>query len=171
MPTNVEIKARVESIERLLPIVLSLGGSQPQHSTQDDTFFECPGGRLKLRVMGDGNGVLIFYRRADEFGPKSSYYVHSETSDPDGLRLVLKEAYGELGRVRKHRALVEVGEARIHLDSVDGLGDFVELEVAVSEILGLKEATEQAHELMEALGIDTSDLARGAYLDLIRTKV
>lgn len=171
MPTNVEIKARVHSIEHLLPIVLSLGGSEPEHSTQDDTFFDCPGGRLKLRVTGEGNGVLIFYRRPDELGPKSSYYVHSETSDPNGLRLVLADAYGELGRVRKHRALVHVGEARIHLDSVDGLGDFIELEVAVGGTLGPQEATEQAHELMEVLGIETADLAKGAYLDLLMAKL
>ncbi len=171
MPTNIEIKAHVDSIERLLPTVLSLGGSEPGHSSQDDTFFECPGGRLKLRVTGDGHGVLIFYRRADEPGPKSSYYVHSTTSDPDGLRLVLADAYGELGRVRKHRAVVQVGEVRIHLDSVDGLGDFIELEVAVGEVFGPEEATEQAHQLMEALGISPADLAKGAYLDLIMAKL
>ncbi|MDI2034809.1 class IV adenylate cyclase [Paenarthrobacter nitroguajacolicus] len=171
MPTNIEIKARVDSIERLLPIVLALGGSEPVHSRQDDTFFECPNGRLKLRITGDGDGVLIFYRRPDELGPKSSYYTHSATSDPDGLRLVLTDAHGELGRVRKHRAMVQVGDARIHLDSVDGLGDFVELEVAVGERLGPEEATDQARELMEALGIDSQNLAKGAYLDLIMAKL
>jgi predicted adenylyl cyclase CyaB len=167
MPTNVEIKARVDSIEQLLPVVLSLGGSEPQHTTQDDTFFACPNGRLKLRVTGDGHGVLIFYRRADALGPKSSYFVHSETSDPDGLRIVLTDAYGELGRVQKHRALVQVGHTRIHLDSVDGLGDFLEVEVPLGEELGHEDATREALDLIMALGIEESALIKGAYLDLL----
>jgi adenylate cyclase len=167
MPMNIEIKARVDSIEKLLPVVASLADTGPDHVVQDDTFFSCPNGRLKLRVHHDGYGVLIYYRRADELGPKPSFYVHSETSDPDALRSVLTVACGEVGRVQKHRMVFQVGQTRIHLDRVHGLGEFLELEVTVSDALESDAAISEAHRLVAAFGIEDSALVKGAYLDLL----
>ncbi|MDJ0315822.1 class IV adenylate cyclase [Arthrobacter sp. H35-MC1] len=109
MPTNIEIKARVACLESLIPVVVSLADTRPEHVAQDDTFFDCPNGRLKLRVLDDEHGVQIFYRRTDQLGPKTSFYIHSETADPEGLRSVLAHAYGEAGRVRKHRMVFQIG--------------------------------------------------------------
>lgn len=167
MPTNVEIKARVDSLQTMLPVVAALADAGPEHVAQDDTFFTCPGGRLKLRAFSDDRGVLIYYRRADELGPKTSFYVHSETSDPDGLRSVLALAYGESGRVRKSRTVFRIGQARVHLDRVDGLGDFLELEVTVGDGLGPDAAMSEAHRLVAALGIEEGALTSGAYVDLL----
>ncbi|GAA1114803.1 class IV adenylate cyclase [Arthrobacter flavus] len=167
MPTNIEIKARVDSLQKLFPVVASLANAGPEHVVQDDTFFSCPDGRLKLRVPRDGHGVLIHYRRADELGPKPSYCVHSETSDPDGLRSVLADAYGEVGRVRKHRTVFRIGQTRVHLDLVDGLGEFLELEVTVGDTLESDAAVSEAHRLLAAFGIEDAALVKGAYLDLL----
>lgn len=167
MPTNIEIKVRVDSIEKLLPVVASMADREPEHVLQDDTFFSCPNGRLKLRGMGKSHGVLIYYRRADESGPKPSFYSHSETSDPDGLRVVLTDAYGQSGRVRKQRIVFHIGQARVHLDRVDGLGEFLELEVAVGETLAFDAAISEAHRLAAALGIEDAMLIKGAYVDLL----
>lgn len=167
MPTNIEIKARVDSLEKLMPVVASLAESGPEYVAQDDTFFSCPNGRLKLRVLHENHGVLIYYRRADESGPKPSFYVHSETSDPDGLRSVLTDAYGEVGRVRKRRTVFRIGQTRVHLDLVEGLGEFLELEVAVGDTLEPDAAVSEAHRLLAAFGIEDGALVKGAYLDLL----
>ncbi|MEZ2390644.1 class IV adenylate cyclase [bacterium RCC_150] len=167
MPTNIEIKARIDSIEKLLPVVASMADEGPEHVLQDDTFFSCPNGRLKLRGLSRNHGVLIYYRRADRPGPKPSFYVHSETSDPDGLRAVLADAYGEVGRVRKHRTVFRIGQTRVHLDRVDGLGKFLELEVTVDDTLESEAAISEAHRLVAALGIEESALVKGAYVDLL----
>ncbi|MFF2841668.1 class IV adenylate cyclase [Paenarthrobacter sp. NPDC057981] len=167
MPTNIEIKARVDSLEVLLPAVASLADSGPEYVMQDDTFFSCPNGRIKLRVLGENHGALIYYRRADDSGPKPSYYVHSETSDPEGLRSVLAIAYGEAGRVRKRRTVFRIGQTSVHLDQVDGLGDFVELEVSVGGALESDAAVSEALRLLVAFGIEDSALVKGAYLDLL----
>jgi adenylate cyclase len=167
MPTNIEIKARIDSIEKLLPVVASMADEGPEHILQDDTFFSCPNGRLKLRTLSNSQGVLIYYRRDDEPGPKPSFYVHSETSDPDGLRAVLTDAYGQIGRVRKHRIVFHVGQTRIHLDRVDGLGEFLELEVAVGDKLEPGAAISEAQRLVTALGIEDTALLKGAYVDLL----
>lgn len=168
MSTNIEIKARVGSLDELHPRVASLSDAAPEYLTQDDTFFTCPNGRLKLRVLDDGHGVLIFYRRSDELGPKPSFYVHSATADPDGLRQVLSLAYGESGRVRKQRTVFRAGHTAIHLDRVEGLGEFLELEVTVGDVLDAEAAIAEAGRLMSVLGIDEAALVKGAYLDLLQ---
>lgn len=167
MPTNIEIKARVDSLAKLLPAVAALADAEPEHVVQDDTFFSCPNGRLKLRVLGAGHGVLIFYRRADEPGPKPSFYVHSETTDPDGLRAVLTDANGEVGRVRKRRTVFRIGQTRVHLDRVDDLGEFLEVEVSVDDPLEYDAAVSEANRLLAVLGIEDSALVEGAYVDIL----
>lgn len=42
---------------------------------------------------------------------------------------LLDTALGSTGRVKKVRRLFLVDQTRIHVDSVEGLGDFAELEV------------------------------------------
>ena len=123
MARNVEIKARVDSLAAIEPIAAALSGQPPQAVAQDDTFFACAQGRLKLRAFADGHGELIFYRRADDTGPKESFYVISPTASPDTLRETLLLAYGVIGRVRKQRCVYMAGRTRIHLDRVEGLGN------------------------------------------------
>ncbi len=133
MARNIEIKARVASLAAVESLAAALSGKEPVAIAQDDTFFACPDGRLKLRAFSDGTGELIFYRRADDTGPKESFYVISPTSSPDTLRDALGLAYGVIGRVRKQRLLFMAGRTRIHLDRVEGLGEFLELEVVLRD--------------------------------------
>lgn len=171
MPANVEIKARIASVDALLPLARTLGDDEhPQLIHQDDTFFAVPHGRLKLRVFGDGSGELIHYLRSDVLGPKLSDYVLAPVPEPESLREVLARACGLLGRVRKARILVLVGATRIHLDRVEGLGEFLELEVTLAEGQDEAEGTTIAHELMARLGVQTDQLVQGAYLDLLRAQ-
>jgi predicted adenylyl cyclase CyaB len=168
MPSNVEIKARIASVDALLPRALAL--SDDEHAQlihQDDTFFSVPAGRLKLRVFADGAGELIHYERPDVDGPKRSDYRIAEVTDPDALRGVLERACGVLGRVRKERLLVLVGQTRVHLDRVDGLGDFIELEVLLADGQPADEGHAIARALMVSLGIDAHALVAAAYIDLL----
>ncbi len=167
MARNVEIKARIESVEALAARAAALADHGPVEIAQDDTFFACPRGRLKLRALSPDEGQLIFYRRPDQLGPKQSTFVIASTSQPEAMREALTSAYGQAGRVRKHRTLYLVGRTRVHLDRVEGLGNFLELEV----VLGSDEPAElgiaEAHALMTALGIAPEDLVAGAYVDLL----
>jgi adenylate cyclase class IV len=169
MPANVEIKARIESIDDLLPRAQALAEEDelPQLIHQDDTFFRVPHGRLKLRVFSDGAGELIHYHRPDAQGPKVSDYIITPAADPDSLRDALERACGVLGRVVKRRILVLAGQTRIHLDHVEELGDFLELEVVLRPGQSEAEGTEIAHQLLGALGVRSEQLISGAYLDLL----
>ena len=170
MPANVEVKARIDSVEALLPLAQALSDDDhPQLIHQDDTFFDAPHGRLKLRVFGDASGELIHYQRADADGPKLSDYILAPAPEPESLREALTRALGLLGRVRKERLLLLVGATRIHLDRVEGLGDFLELEVTLQDGQTEAEGRTIAQGLMAALQITPSQLVSGAYLDLLRS--
>jgi predicted adenylyl cyclase CyaB len=167
---NIEIKARVEHLESLAAKAAQMASGGPTEILQDDTFFLCAAGRLKLRDFQDGTGELIFYRRANERGPKESFYVRSPTSSPDSLRESLSLAYGQLGRVKKHRTLYLIGRTRVHLDNVAALGTFLELEVVLEDHESLESGVREANELMHALNISAQQLIECAYIDLLTAK-
>lgn len=170
MPRNIEIKAAIESVQSLIPKVTALASSGPTELDQDDTFFRCDHGRLKLRTFSATHGELIFYRRPVQQGPKESIYELSPTSTPDTLRQLLTLAYGQIGRVEKHRTVFLVGRTRVHLDRVKGLGDFLELEVVLQEQEGIKVGLSEAYALMDRLHVQLADLIDGAYIDLLAKK-
>lgn len=170
MARNVEIKARVDSLDAIEHLAAALSGQEPAFIDQDDTFFTCANGRLKLRAFADGSGELIFYQRADDSGPKESFYVISPTDEPDTLREALSHAYGVIGRVKKHRTVFMAGRTRIHLDRVEGLGEFLELEVVLREGETVEAGMQEARTLMAGLGVAPEQLLSGAYLDLLAAR-
>lgn len=167
MPRNIEIKARISRVADLLPRARALADGPEAAIAQDDTFFKVPKGRLKLREFADGSAELIHYLRPDTGEAKASDYVRVPVPDPAALREALSRALGLGGRVRKQRLLLMVGATRIHLDQVEGLGDFMELEV----VLGAEQTDAQgsvtAEALMQALDLADAPRLAGAYLDLL----
>lgn len=167
MARNIEIKARVENLDAIAQRVQAIADGLAVEIYQDDTFFHCEQGRLKLRAFADGTGQLIFYQRADTQGPKESFYQLTATPEADALRQTLTLAYGRAGRVTKRRWLMVIGRTRIHLDRVDGLGDFVELEVVLEKDELLDAGADEARRIMAQLGIHESQWVQGAYVDLL----
>lgn len=167
MARNVEIKAAVQDFSRVTAAVATLAAGEPVRLEQEDTFFHCPRGRLKLRKFSAAAGELIHYERPDEAGPKTSHYVRGPTAEPDRLREALAAAYGVLGVVRKRRTVQLIGRTRVHLDTVEDLGTFVELEVVLDDAEPVEPAVAEAQGLMAVLGIGAEQLVRGAYLDLL----
>jgi len=170
MARNIEIKARVADMAALVARAAAIADSGPVEIPQDDTFFRCDDGRLKLRVFEDGRGELIFYRRPDADGPKVSFYVLSPTASPDTLREALTLSNGQEGRVVKHRTLFLVGRTRVHLDRVQGLGDYMELEVVLADDETPEAGVREAHALMAQLRVPAEALVTGAYHDLLRAR-
>lgn len=167
MPTNIEIKARVHDALALGARVTAIADSPGVTLRQRDTFFVCADGRLKLREFGDGGSELIWYRRDDTSGSKKSEYRVTPVPDPSCLREILARAVGTTGVVVKTRRLFLVGQTRVHLDEVAGLGTFVELEVVLRDGQAEAEGHAIAAELIGRLGIEARDLVEGAYADLL----
>lgn len=167
MARNIEIKARIDDVDRLLPRARALADGEPQTLLQDDCFFTVPQGRLKLRRFADGTAELIHYHRPDHGAARASDYVRVPVQDADALSTALQRACGLAGRVRKRRWLLQVGATRIHLDRVDGLGDFVELEVVLRDGQPDADGIAVAEGLMQALGLTGAERVAGAYRDLL----
>ena len=169
MPSNIEIKARVQDFDEIRRRAEDLSDNPVEVIPQEDTFFNTPQGRLKLRRLTEDSGQLIYYTRPDQEGPKRSDYHISHTSDPANLKRVLELAYGIRGMVRKTRYLYLVGQTRVHLDDVEELGQFMELEVVLTEGQSNAEGQTIAEGLMARLGVEKTDLLEGAYMDLLES--
>ena len=167
MPSNVEINARLADLPRTRGLVAAISDTPPQTLRQRDTFFRCTTGRLKLREIGTGRAELIFYARPDVAGTKQSDYEVTAVTDSETLRVVLARALGVIQIVEKTRVLYLVGQTRVHLDTVDGLGDFLELEVVLRPGQNSAEGQAIAADLMQRFGIRDTDLCSTAYADML----
>lgn len=164
---NIEIKAKARNFDRLIQLAEKISDTEAELLCQEDTFFNTPAGRLKLRVFGPELGELIYYVREDSKEAKRSDYLITKTADPAGLKEALSLALGVRGVVRKRRLLYKSGPTRIHLDDVEGLGHFMELEYVVTAGEDLEQANRAVQELMGRLEISDEDLVSQAYIDLI----
>lgn len=167
---NVELKTADADPAATERACHALGAADGGTLVQRDTYFAVARGRLKLREdLERRTAELIFYLRADEAGLRSSSYWRSPTNDADALRSLLAAAHGIAATVRKRRHLFLHRNVRIHLDEVEGLGSFVELE-SVLAVAGHESAEEAAAlaEVVGALRLAGREPIPVGYLELMR---
>ena len=165
---NIELKAADPDPAASERACRALGARDAGLLVQRDTYFGVARGRLKLREdLERGDGELIFYLRAQEVGLRSSSYWRAPAGDPDALRELLGGAHGVIGVVTKRRRLFLHRNVRIHLDDVEGVGTFVELE-SVLATAGRESAAEAETlaEVVAALGLAGRETIAGGYLEL-----
>jgi predicted adenylyl cyclase CyaB len=165
---NIEFKAELADLESAHTTARDLSGTGPKILRETDVFFPCPRGRLKLRIFDDNHRELIFTERADAPGPRRSNNQIARTADPYTLLEILQHISGASGVVEKVRSLYIVGQTRIHIDQVKGLGSFREIEVVLKEQQSDTEALRIAQTLAKEFGIMENRLIHVAYVDLLR---
>jgi len=165
---NVEIKARITDYDKVKRLVEDLCHTPIYTEQQKDTFFNSSKGRLKLRESA-GESAIIYYDRPNSYEPKQSDIAISFTENPDSLKSVLSKSNGIRGIINKKRILYKYGQTRIHLDDVEGLGNFIELEVVLEHNQTSKDGETIAYNLMNKFDIQKTDLIDIAYIDLIET--
>lgn len=136
---------------------------------QRDTYFKVPRGRLKLREEPDALSHLIAYERSDLLDHKESRYHLIEVREPTELREALAAILGIMVVVSKARHLFIFEGVRIHLDRVDGLGDFVEFEGVATDGVDPAGFTKLLDDLRRSFGILDQDLLPESYSDLLRS--
>jgi len=164
---NVEIKARLRDPAATRRLVERAAGERAAELDQVDTFFRTPAGRLKLREATGQPPELIWYERPDATGPKESHFEWAVVADAAAVRALLAAALGVRVEVRKHRSVCLVGRTRVHLDAVEGLGDYLELEVQLAPGESAEAGVREARELMGRFGVGEAELVAGAYADLL----
>jgi adenylate cyclase, class 2 len=165
---NVEIKARSTRLDEIRQRLLAREADCQGTDTQLDTYFHCANGRLKLR-QGNIERSLIFYQRPDLAGPKASqvHLYHPEGRVED-LYEALVAAYGIWREVRKSREIYFIDNVKFHLDTVVGLGTFVEIEaIDLSGDLGEAYLREQCEGYLALFEIPAQDLLEQSYSDLL----
>jgi homotetrameric cytidine deaminase len=164
---NVELKARDPDPEATLARALRAGATDHGVIRQRDTYFAVPQGRLKLREEEPGGARLISYRRPDAADERVSDYRLVPVPDPDGLRAALAETCGVRVEVVKRRRLLLWETVRIHLDEVEGLGNFLELEAVAEPDSDLSSERARVAHLRAALDIADEALQAGSYADAV----
>lgn len=162
---NLEFKARIEDANALVARARALGADLWGDLRQTDTYFAVRRGRLKLRETVGHQAELIYYERDEEGERRPSDYSVTYFKDAEGLKEALTKALGVRTRVRKRRTLLVLDTTRIHVDNVEGLGSFLEIEVPVRE--DEEAAHRQLQSLVSALGFSWEDCIRKSYADLI----
>jgi homotetrameric cytidine deaminase len=165
---NVELKARDPDPARSLERCVALGADDRGELRQRDTYFAARRGRLKLREQEPGGAELIAYDRADAAQARESRYRIAVVAEPEALREALDAALGTTVVVDKRRRLFLWEGVRIHLDRVDGLGAFVELEGVAPDGSDLAREAELVARLRAELDIRDEAIESGSYADLLR---
>ena len=165
---NVELKARDPDPDGTAARCRALGAEDRGVLVQRDTYFAARHGRLKVREQGEAWGELIAYRRPDGFEPGESTYLRSAVAEPEELRQALATALGTVVVVSKRRRLFMWEKVRIHLDDVEGLGTFLELEALVApDGSDLAAARAKVARLRSELAISDGSLVSAGYSDLL----
>lgn len=167
MPLNVEIKARCSDPEKIRQILKEKKAEFKGIDQQTDTYFNTPNGRLKLRE-GNIENNLIFYQRSDQAGPKESTVHLYKTSQGTDLKNVLQAAMGAKVVVKKAREIIFIENVKFHIDSVEQLGHFIEIEAIDKDgSIGKEKLYEQCQYFLEIFGIKETDLLEGSYSDML----
>ncbi|MCW2994031.1 MAG: cdd [Conexibacter sp.] len=163
---NVELKARDHDPEATLAAALGHGAADQGVLRQIDTYFAAREGRLKLREEG-GSATLIAYARADEATARTSAYHLVDVPDPAALKGALDAALGTVVVVEKFRRLLLWQDVRIHLDAVEGLGTWVELEAVAPADSDLTDEHRMVAELRAVLKIEDDEVVATGYAGLL----
>ncbi len=164
---NIEIKAKLADAVMVRQILNDRNARFIGTDHQVDTYFNVVNGRLKLRE-GNIENALIYYKRDDKPGPKKSD-VKLYKSKPDSmLKGLLEDSLGVLAVVDKVREIYFIDNVKFHIDEVESLGIFVEIEaIDKTGELGQKKLLEQCNYYLELFGINENELIPVSYSDLV----
>jgi predicted adenylyl cyclase CyaB len=167
---SVEIKARCSDPARVRAVLKSHKAVFKGLDHQVDTYFCVPSGRLKLRE-GNIESVLIYYRRADQKNSKKCDSTLFHCAKKISLKKLLTRALGVLTAVDKKREIYFIKNAKFHIDRVEKLGNFVEIEVfECKESTGVAKLRKQCEFYQKLLELQSKDLVADSYSDQVLKK-
>jgi predicted adenylyl cyclase CyaB len=167
MPFLIEFKARCDNPDTVRKILEAEGADYKGRDHQVDIYFNVPEGRFKLR-KGQIENTLVYYRREDQEGPKGSDVTLFRTDKKSrDLELVLSRALGIKTVVDKKRDIYFIGNVKFHIDNVETLGSFIEVEVIGSDESERDMLRRQCEHYKQLFGVKQEDLISGSYSDMI----
>ncbi len=163
---NLEAKFKLADLETARRRVEALGFVFSATLIQRDTFFAVREGKLKLREEAAG-ASLIHYRRDSASGFELSHYSIAQVIEPAATKAILESALGIIADVRKRRTLMLRRNVRFHLDEVEQLGRFGEIEMVLRDCDDAALGRGELGEILDALEIGGRDLIAVSYFELM----
>ncbi len=162
----IEIKARSKNSDKVRRALKDKNAEYKGIDHQIDTYFNVAEGRLKLRE-GNIENNLIHYHRPDIDGPKNSLVTLYKSNPESTLKEVLTKALGIKVVVKKQREIYFINNVKFHIDEVDSLGSFIEIEAIGIKNDNTEELRKQCTHYMQLLEVKDSDLVTNSYSDLL----
>ncbi|HHH52666.1 MAG TPA: CYTH domain-containing protein [Bacteroidetes bacterium] len=167
---NVEIKAKCFEPEKVEKVLLENGADYKGLDHQTDTYFNVRTGRLKMR-QGNIEKSLIYYDRPNRKGPKQSTFNLYKSDNLEELKPLLESSLGIMVEVKKHRKIFFIDYVKFHIDEVEGLGSFVEIEAGdLDNTKSVTELREKCDYYMRLLEIKEENLVNISYSDMLMGK-
>lgn len=163
---NLEIKIKI-ALEKFQRLKDQLRDSYVQTLRQTDTYYHSDVGRLKLREETGQEPYLISYVRPNVASEKISDYHFYPVPDPEQFKKVTSGALREEVKVQKVRDLYRIDNARIHLDQVTELGNFLEIEILIRNDQDQAESGDFMTRLLDDMGLDRNATVDCGYRELM----
>lgn len=164
---SIEIKAKSNNPDQIREILKSKHAEFSGIDRQIDTYFKVNNGRLKLR-QGNIENYLIHYLRENKKGPKQSDITLFKNDPKSSLKDILTKALGVSVVVDKKREIYFIGNIKFHIDQVQGLGDFIEIEaIGDSDSDSKDKLLGQCELYLNLFKVEERDLISNSYSDLL----
>jgi predicted adenylyl cyclase CyaB len=163
---NLEAKFRIDDAALARARAEAIGFSLRATLVQRDTFFAVAHGKLKLREEAD-SAALIHYRRSREGVLEVSDYEIVPVPDAEPMRAMFSSALGVIAEIRKVRTLLMRRNVRLHLDRLEGLGSFGEIEAVIAAGGTPEDCRSDLDEILATLEITPGDLISQSYFELV----
>ncbi|GAC1630509.1 MAG: class IV adenylate cyclase [Nevskia sp.] len=166
---NLEAKFKIRDPSAAQIAAIAIGYKPAGLLSQHDTFFKVARGKLKLREE-DERAYLVAYQRADEGALQLSEYRIVPVPDPAAMRKLLSGSLGVLAEVRKRRTLLRRDHVRLHLDEIEGLGFYGEIEAVLDDDADLDGERAFVERTLLALQIERAALIEDSYFELMQSR-
>jgi len=164
---NIEIKAKHDNINQIRYLLKQNNAKFIGEDHQIDTYFKVPSGRLKIRE-GNIENSLIHYERDNNKGPKHSKVILINLESKSDLKEIFMKIFGSLVVVDKKREIYFIDNVKFHIDSVKGLGKFIEIEAIDKKgNIELGKLKEQCNKYIDLFKIENKNMIKKSYSDLL----
>lgn len=133
-----------------------------------DTCFQSSYGGVTLREQAGQEAQLIY--AADPAPGAEAFYHLVGVRLPEPVIDALLGVAELRGVVALKRRTFTWEQVHIHLDAVEGLGDFIEIEAPIGERTTSAQARAQLEQARQALGVREESQVRRTYVELLRSR-
>jgi adenylate cyclase class 2 len=177
LASEVELKAKIGNREETAKRIIAKGGRFLREVSQDDVYFRHPCRDLRerdeaLRLRREGGScTLTFKGRRVGSGVKMREEIEAGVDDGAAAFALLKRlGFEEAFEIRKKRSIYSLEGAEVSLDSVEGLGEFMEIELILKDGEPGDGIRERLHGLAERLKVPKEGLMTESYFELLASK-